>query len=42
MKFKTEVQPIGKQQYIELSKDIFIFSYLCGGINFSIHSQFNT
>lgn len=35
LKFKTEVQPIGKQQYMELSKDIFIFSYLCGGINFT-------
>lgn len=27
--------PIGKQQYVQLSKDIFIFSYLCGGINFT-------
>ena len=35
LKFKTEIQPVGKQQYIELSKDIFIFSYLCGGINFT-------
>lgn len=35
LKFKTEVQPMGKRQYIELSKDIFIFSYLCGGINFT-------
>lgn len=35
LKFTTEVQPIGKQQYMELSKDIFIFSYLCGGINFT-------
>lgn len=26
---------MGKRQYIELSKDIFIFSYLCGGINFT-------
>ena len=24
-----------KRQYVELSKDIFIFSYLCGGINFT-------
>ena len=30
-----DVQPIGKQQYMELSKDIFVFSYLCGGINFT-------
>ena len=35
LKFKTEIQPVGKRQYIELSKDIFIFSYLCGGINFT-------
>jgi len=35
LKFTTEVQPIGKQQYMELSKDIFVFSYLCGGINFT-------
>ena len=25
----------GQRQYMELSKDIFIFSYLCGGINFT-------
>lgn len=25
----------GKRQYVELSRDIFIFSYLCGGINFT-------
>lgn len=36
LKFNTkEVKAIGKRQYIELSKDIFIFSYLCGGINFT-------
>ena len=35
LKFTAEVQPIGKQQYMELSKDIFVFSYLCGGINFT-------
>ena len=35
LKFTTEVQPIGKRQYMELSKDIFVFSYLCGGINFT-------
>lgn len=35
LKFTKEVQPIGKRQYIQLSKDIFIFSYLCGGINFT-------
>lgn len=35
LKFSTNVRPIGKQQYVQLSKDIFIFSYLCGGINFT-------
>lgn len=35
LKFTKEVQPIGKRQYVQLSKDIFIFSYLCGGINFT-------
>lgn len=35
LKFSTDVPPIGKQQYVQLSKDIFIFSYLCGGINFT-------
>ena len=39
---KTEIMEIkncqpteGKGQYIELSRDIFMFSYLCGGINFT-------
>lgn len=27
--------PHGKQQYMELSRDLFLFSYLCGGINFT-------
>ena len=31
---QTELQ-LGKRQYIQLSKDIFMFSYLCGGINFT-------
>ena len=35
LKFSTDARPIGKQQYVQLSKDIFIFSYLCGGINFT-------
>jgi len=35
LKFPTDVRSIGKQQYVQLSKDIFIFSYLCGGINFT-------
>ena len=41
LKFTTEVQPIGKQQYMELSKDIFVFSYLCGGINFTDIANLN-
>lgn len=35
LKFTKEVENIGKRQYVQLSKDIFIFSYLCGGINFT-------
>lgn len=35
LKFTKEVDIIGKRQYVQLSKDIFIFSYLCGGINFT-------
>lgn len=36
LKFNTDTIPtIGKRQYMELSKDIFMFSYLCGGINFT-------
>ena len=35
LKFSTDVHSISKQQYVQLSKDIFIFSYLCGGINFT-------
>lgn len=35
MKFAQESQPIGQKKYMDLSKDIFIFSYLCGGINFT-------
>lgn len=35
LKFTKEVDNIGKRQYVQLSKDIFIFSYLCGGINFT-------
>ena len=34
-KFTETSQPIGQKKYVELSKDIFIFSYLCGGINFT-------
>ena len=35
LKFTKTSQPIGQKKYVELSKDIFIFSYLCGGINFT-------
>lgn len=35
LKFTEVSQPIGQKKYVELSKDIFIFSYLCGGINFT-------
>lgn len=35
LKFTETFQPIGQKKYVELSKDIFIFSYLCGGINFT-------
>lgn len=35
LKFTKEVCPIGKRKYVQLSKDIFMFSYLCGGINFT-------
>ena len=35
LKFSTDVRSIAKQQYVPLSMDIFIFSYLCGGINFT-------
>ena len=35
LKFTQDVAEIGNLQYIQLSKDIFIFSYLCGGINFT-------
>lgn len=35
LKFTEEVHDLGKRQYIQLSKDIFVFSYLCGGINFT-------
>ena len=35
LKFTKEVDNIGKRQYVQISKDIFIFSFLCGGINFT-------
>ena len=39
LKFTETSQPIGQKKYVELSKDIFIFSYLCGGINFTLIPQ---
>ena len=35
LKFTQEVHDLSKRQYFQLSKDIFVFSYLCGGINFT-------
>lgn len=35
LKFTDDTQPIGQKRYVQLSKDIFMFSYLCGGINFT-------
>lgn len=35
LKFTKASQQIGQKKYVKLSKDIFIFSYLCGGINFT-------
>lgn len=35
LKFTEDTQPIGQKRYVQLSKDIFMFSYLCGGINFT-------
>lgn len=35
LKFAEDTEPIGDNRYVQLSKDIFIFSYLCGGINFT-------
>ena len=33
--FTQEIPDFVKRQYFQLSKDIFVFSYLCGGINFT-------
>lgn len=35
LRFTEFNEPIGQNGYFQLSKDIFIFSYLCGGINFT-------
>ncbi|MCM1021528.1 MAG: site-specific integrase [Muribaculaceae bacterium] len=34
--------PCGKRQYMELSRDLFMFSYLCGGINFTDMANLTT
>ena len=35
VKFMKDAPDLGKRHYVQLSTDIFIFSYLCGGINFT-------
>ena len=35
LRFVDDSRPIGQKRYVQLSKDIFMFSYLCGGINFT-------
>ena len=35
LKFVDDTEPVGQKRYVQLSKDIFMFSYLCGGINFT-------
>ena len=35
LKFMQDFEYSGKREYVQLSKDIFVFSYLCGGINFT-------
>ena len=35
LKFTDDAEPIGQKRYVQLSKDIFMLSYLCGGINFT-------
>ena len=35
LRFTDDAEPIGQKRYVQLSKDIFMFSYLCGGINFT-------
>ena len=35
VKFMKDAPDLGKRHYVQLSKDIFVFSYLCGGINFT-------
>lgn len=32
---KDSIPIVSRHKYVELSKDIFMFSYLCGGINFT-------
>lgn len=35
LRFIEYNEQIGQKRYMQLSKDIFMFSYLCGGINFT-------
>lgn len=35
LKIQESNIPCGKRLYMELSRDLFMFSYLCGGINFT-------
>ena len=35
VKFMKDAPDLGKRHCVQLSKDIFVFSYLCGGINFT-------
>jgi site-specific recombinase XerD len=35
LKFMDDTEPVSQKRYVQLSKDIFMFSYLCGGINFT-------
>ena len=35
LKFREDTHQNEDDKYVQLSKDIFIFSYLCGGINFT-------
>ena len=35
LRVASSEQKIGQKRYVELSKDLFMFSYLCGGINFT-------
>ena len=40
LKFMQDVE--SNQPYVQLSKDVFVFSYFCGGINFTDMAQLTT